>query len=85
MAAQKAAKAQTKTTRLTALLHRSFVPGNDIHPTLMSAFTIFYCALRQNKLTSTILMISVPGNGCYEVEAGKSCQEAMEAVSLAPF
>lgn len=30
-------------------------------------------------------MVSVPGDGCNEVDAGEGCQEAMKAMSLASF
>lgn len=43
------------------------------------------CDTSESRLTSTILVISVPGDGCYEVEAGQSRHEALEAMSLAPF
>lgn len=43
-------------------------------------FIFFRCAL-----TSAILMVSVPGDGGDEVDAGQSGHEALETVSLASF
>lgn len=35
------------------------------------------------ELTGAVLVVSVPGDGSYEVNAGESCHEALETVSLA--
>lgn len=36
-------------------------------------------------LTGAVLVISVPGDGSYKVDAGKSCHETLETMSLASF
>lgn len=35
------------------------------------------------RLTGAVLVVSIPGDGSNEVDAGKSCHEALETVSLA--
>lgn len=37
------------------------------------------------KLTGAILVVSVPGDGGHEVDAGEGSHEALETVSLASF
>lgn len=38
---------------------------------------------RWGRLTSAVLVVSIPGDGGNEVDAGKSCHETLETVSLA--